>query len=102
MNNTIFEEIRVSGDELLKRVKSLIRKGNIRKMIIRNNKGETLLETTLTYGATGIGSLIILAPFISAVTFMALMLSEATIVVEREPNHDDKEIQVDSIEIVED
>jgi hypothetical protein len=102
MSQTIFEEIRVTGEDLLKRVKNLIRKGNIRKMIIRNNKGETLLETSLTYGAAGIGSLIMLAPFISAVTFIALMVSEATIVVERDATEDDKEVHAEAIEIVED
>lgn len=100
MAKTIFEEFIVTGEDLLKRVRELIRKGNIRKLYIKNSKGEVILETSLSMGTAGIGSFIVLAPFLSAVAFAALMISEAKIVVERDPNIDDKEVEAESIEVV--
>jgi hypothetical protein len=47
------EEIRVRGEELVGKVKDLIHEGNIRKIIIKNDKGETYLEIPLTVGVVG-------------------------------------------------
>ncbi len=102
MTKTVFDEIWVSGEDLVKRVKELIKKGNIRRLVIRNSKGKKLLETSLTFGAAGIGSMILLTPFISALTFIALMVTEAKIEVEREAGFDEKEVEVEDIEIVDD
>lgn len=101
MSKTIFEEFKVAGEDLVKRVKELIREGNVRKLIIKNKQGEKLLDTSLTFGATGIGALIWLTPFLSALTFVALMVSEATIVVERDSTYDEKEVEAEDIEVVE-
>ena len=57
MGKTIFEEIIVTGEDLLRQVKDLIRKGNIRRLMIKNNRGHVLLETSLTMGAAGIGGI---------------------------------------------
>ncbi|KPP98419.1 MAG: protein of unknown function containing DUF4342 domain [Bacteroidetes bacterium HLUCCA01] len=100
MGKTIFEEIIVTGEDLLRQVKDLIRKGNIRRLMIKNNRGHVLLETSLTMGAAGIGGFILLAPFLSAVAFVALMVTEARIVVERDPSVDDKEVEAENIEVV--
>jgi hypothetical protein len=101
MANSMFEEIKVSAEDLVKEVKRLIREGNVRKLTIKNGKGEKLLSTSLTFGASGIGALIFLAPFISAVTFVTLMVSDFTILVERDERYDEKEVEVEDIEVVE-
>ncbi len=100
MTNTVFEEIRVTGEDLLKRVKEIIREGNVRKLIIKNKDGEKIIETSLTFGAAGIGGIILIAPFLSAVAFITLMVSEATILVEREAGYDAKEVEAEEIEVV--
>lgn len=100
MADTIVEEILVTGEELLAKIRKLIREGNVKRLIIKNSKGEAILETPLTYGAAGLGGFIFLAPFLSAVAFIALMLSEATIVVERDPSRDEKEVEAEDIEVV--
>lgn len=101
MANSMFEEIKVSAEDLVKEVKRLIREGNVRKLTIKNARGEKLLSTSLTFGASGIGALILLAPFISAVTFVALMVSDFTILVERDARYDEKEVEAEDIEVVE-
>lgn len=100
MSKTIVDEFIVTAEDLVERVRELIKKGSIRRLMIKNSKGEKIIEAPLTIGAAGIGGLIILAPFISAVAFVALMVSEATIVVERDASYDEKEVEAEDIEVV--
>jgi hypothetical protein len=101
MAQTLFEEINVTGKDLLKRIKKLIKEGNVRRLIIKNKKGDKLLEMPLTMGAASLGGMMILTPFLSAISFIALMVTEATILVERDAKVDPNEVEVDDIEIVE-
>lgn len=61
------EEIRVRGEELVKKVKELIHQGNIRRIIIKNEQGETFLEIPLTFGVVGA----VLAPMWAALGALA-------------------------------
>lgn len=51
MKEEIKEEFKVSGEEVVKKVKELIKEGNARKIIIKNEKGESVMEFPLTIGA---------------------------------------------------
>ena len=73
------EEFKIDGEELLGKVKALIHEGNIRRIIIKNEKGETLIEIPLTIGAVGF----ILAPALAAVGAIAALVTKCTIVVEK-------------------
>ena len=73
------EEFRVNGEELLKRVKELIAAGNARRISIKNEKGESVIEIPLTIGAVGA----LLLPVFAAVSAVAVLLTKCTIVVER-------------------
>ena len=73
------EEIDVSGDELVERVKELIEEGNVRRLIVRNLEGETILEVPLTTGAL----VAIFAPKLAALGAMAALLSRVTIQIVR-------------------
>lgn len=73
------EEFRVNGEELLSRVKKLTHEGNIRRILIKNKDGRTLLEIPLTFGVVGA----LLAPQLAALGAVAALLTEATIVVEK-------------------
>jgi hypothetical protein len=79
MSNTRTEEFRVNGEELLAKVKQLIHEGNIRRVSIRDKEGRTVMEIPLTFGVVGA----ILAPTLVAVGAVAALLTEATIVVEK-------------------
>ena len=74
------EEFKVDGEDLLKKVKSLIAEGNIRRIIIRNKDGRSIVELPLTVGVVGA----VLAPPLAAVGAIAALVTECTIVVERE------------------
>jgi len=78
-SNVHTEEFSVNGDEILAKVKELIREGNIRRVIIKDKTGRILVEFPLTLGVVGAA----LAPVLVAVGAVAALLSEATIVVEK-------------------
>ena len=73
------EEFNVSGEELLAKVKTLINEGNIRRIIIKNEDGKTLVEFPVTIGVVGV----LLAPIWAAVGAIAALVTKCTIVVER-------------------
>jgi hypothetical protein len=73
------EEFRLNGDELLAKVKQLINEGNVRRIIIKNKEGNTLIEIPLTVGIVGA----LLAPVLVAVGAIAAVVTECTLVVER-------------------
>jgi len=75
----ITEEIKTTGEELLRRVKELIHEGNIRRLIIRDEKGRTLIEVPLTLGVVGIA----LAPVWAAIGAIAALVNDASIIVEK-------------------
>lgn len=73
------EEFRITGDELQAKVKELIHEGNIRRIIIRNEDGTTLVEIPLTVGLVGVA----LVPVWAAVGAIAALATDCSIVVER-------------------
>jgi len=73
------EEFRVNGEELLGKIKELVHEGNIRRIIIKNKEGTTVLEIPLTFGVVGA----LLLPSLAAVGAIAALLTEATVVVEK-------------------
>lgn len=74
------ETFKVSGKDLLKKVKELIREGNVRKITIKDKDGKTLIVFPLTVGVVGA----VLAPVLAAVGAVAAFVTECTISVERE------------------
>jgi hypothetical protein len=71
------EEVKVKGEDLLKKVKELIHEGNIRRIIIKNENGETYIEIPLTLGVVGM----VVAPILAAVGAIAALASNFTIEV---------------------
>jgi hypothetical protein len=73
------EEFKVQGDDVLKKIKELIRQGNIRRIIIKNEHGETLVELPLTVAVVGTA----LVPVLAAIGALAALVTNCTLVVER-------------------
>jgi len=72
------EELRVSGSQLVDKVKELIHEGNIRRIVIRQD-GRSVMELPLTVAAVGT----VLAPVLAAVGAFAALATNCSIVVER-------------------
>jgi hypothetical protein len=74
-----FEEFKVNGDAVISKLKEIIHEGNVRRITIKNEKGETLIEIPLTVGVVGA----ILLPVWAAIGAIAALAANLTIVVER-------------------
>ena len=79
MGNERLEEFSINGDELLARVRQLVHEGNVRRLTIKNETGETLLVIPLTIGVIGAA----LLPVFAAIGALAALATRCTIVVER-------------------
>jgi hypothetical protein len=77
------QEFTISGDEVVAKVKELIEEGNIRRLIIKNDEGRTMLEVPLTLGLIGAA----LLPVLAAIGAAAAIATRCTIVVERDESH---------------
>src|SRR3989339_839727 len=71
------EEIKASGDQLLKKIRKLIKEGNVRRIIIKNEKKEVLMEIPVTFAVLGT----VIAPILAAVGALAALVTNCTIEV---------------------
>jgi hypothetical protein len=74
------EVFKVKGEELLTKIKELIKQGNVRRITIKDKSGKTLVVLPLTLGVVGA----VLAPILAAVGAIAALVTECSITVERE------------------
>jgi hypothetical protein len=77
--NTRTEEFKVSGGEILNKIKELLHEGNIRRIILKDEQGKTFMEIPLTVGIVGAA----LLPVLAAIGTIAALVSKLTIVVEK-------------------
>ncbi|HLG40916.1 MAG TPA: DUF4342 domain-containing protein [Chitinophagaceae bacterium] len=80
MATTTKETFTIKGEQLLKKIKELIREGNIRKISIHDKDGKELMMFPLTIGVVGT----VIAPVLAAIGALAALIGECTITVERE------------------
>jgi Flp pilus assembly pilin Flp len=73
------EEFRLDGSEIISKIHELIHQGNIRRIIIKNEEGKTLIEIPLILGLVGAA----LAPVLAAVGAIGALVAKLTIVVEK-------------------
>jgi len=76
------EEFRVDGEELIAKIKNLVKEGNIRRVIIKDKDGKIVFEIPLTFGVVGA----LIAPQLAAIGAIAALVTEATVVVEKAEN----------------
>lgn len=74
------ETERLTGTSLIDRVKELIHEGNVRRIIIKNDEGDVIVELPVTVGVIGV----VFAPALAAVGAIAALLSSCTIEIIRE------------------
>lgn len=73
------EQFKVYGHELVKKIKELVKEGNIRRIIIKNEKGKEMMEIPVTFAVVGA----FFAPVLAAVGALAALMTKCTIEVER-------------------
>jgi hypothetical protein len=73
------EEYTVSGSNLVDRVRELLHEGNVTRVIVKDDMGNSLLEIPATVGLVGV----VLAPWLVALGVIAALVTNCKIVVER-------------------
>jgi len=81
--HTFTEHIEIAGSELVERTKEIIEEGNVRRLIIRNQDDDVLLEVPLTAGVVVGGAVTIVAPVLAALGALAALLTHVKIEVVR-------------------
>jgi len=76
----MIEDIKVAGEQVVETVKNLIKEGNVRRVTVKNNAGETVLSIPLTVGVVGVA----IAPMLAALGAVASLMTECTLSIERE------------------
>jgi hypothetical protein len=79
MENSFYEEFKILGKDLVEKIKTLVHEGNVRRIILKDEKGHTFLEIPLTVAAVGA----LAAPILAAVGALAALVAHFTLVVER-------------------
>jgi hypothetical protein len=73
------EEIKVQGEQVMAKLKDLVRQGNIRRISVKNEEGKTLVDIPLTLGVVGA----LLLPQFAAVAVIVALLGNCRLVVEK-------------------
>ena len=77
--STRSQEFKVSGDAVVAKLKELLHEGNVRRIIINNDDGKTLIEIPLTLGVAGA----LFLPVWAAIGAIAALAANLTIVIEK-------------------
>jgi hypothetical protein len=85
---TIFEEIEVTGNQLVDRVKELAKEGSVRQLKIKASDGDVFLETPLNLGLAVGGVVVLAAPWLALLGALAALVTKVTIEIEREEPDD--------------
>ena len=79
LGRVVTKQFSVDSDDLVKKVKDLLHEGNVTKIIVKDEKGNLLLEVPATAGLIGV----VLAPWLAALGTIAALVTRCTISVER-------------------
>ena len=85
---SLFETLHIDQenvDRVIEKTKELIHEGNVRRLLVKNAQGVTLIEVPLTIGVFGA----VLLPVWAAIGAIAAVVSDATIVVEKRNDGED-------------
>ncbi len=74
-----YEEFKVRGKDLVEKLREALHEGNVRRIIVRDGKGNTFMEIPLTVATIGA----VAAPLLAAVGTLAALVADFTIVIER-------------------
>ena len=73
------EEFKINGEDLIAKIKEIVKQGNAKKITIKGKEGNEIISFPITVGVAGL----VLAPVFAAVGAVAALATECTIVIER-------------------
>ena len=85
----IFETFHIADegfDRVCEKIKALVHEGNVRRIVVKDSDGATLIEAPLTVGVVGA----MLLPVWAAIAAIAAIVVDATVIVEHREADTDK------------
>jgi hypothetical protein len=79
--NSFGDELKVSGKQIVDTAKQAVHAGNVRRLVIRNSRGETFASMSLTVSLV----IALLFPWLVVVGIVALLVTNASVTIERMP-----------------
>jgi uncharacterized protein DUF4342 len=79
---SLFETLHIDRegvDRVVEQAKELIHEGSVRRLLVKNAQGVTLIEVPLSVGVVGA----VLVPVWAAIAAIAAIASDATVVIEK-------------------
>ena len=86
MEHKFYEEFKVKGQDLVDKVKTMLHDGNVRRIILKDEKGHTFLEIPLNIAVVGV----LAAPLLAGIGAIAALVANFTVVVERSSEEPEK------------
>lgn len=78
-----FEEVKVASGQVVDRVRSLIEEGNVRRIVVKKDQ-RVLLEIPLTVAAGAGAAVVLITPVLAALGALAALLTDVTLIIERD------------------
>jgi len=73
------EELKVEGKELVDTVKRIVHEGNVRRVVVRNAEGRTVLDIPVNAGVLGA----VAFPLVATLATIAVYAARYTLIIER-------------------
>lgn len=80
---TIVDELKGTANQIKEQVEKLIKEGNARRVIVKNEEGKILFESQLTIGVAGSAILAFSAPVLTALSAVLLYATNYRVYLER-------------------
>lgn len=95
---TFTEEVEIAGHQLIEEVTRLISEGNVRKLRIRSENDDVVLEVPLTAGAAVGGVVVLAAPWLAVLGALAGVLAKVKLEIVRDVDSSDSDAHKDEDE----
>lgn len=79
------EVFQVSPEKLVEKFKEVTKDASVKRIVVKNETGKTILSVPATWGAAGAVATVALAPWLAALGVIAGVATKCTIEVEKTP-----------------
>ncbi len=79
------EVFQVSPEKLVEKFKEIAKDASVKRIVVKNEIGKTILSVPVTWGAAGAVATLALAPWLAALGVIAGVATKCTIEVEKAP-----------------
>jgi len=79
------EVFQVSPEKLVEKFKEISKDASVKRIVVKNENGKTILSVPVTWGAAGAVATLALAPWLAALGVIAGIATKCTLEVEKTP-----------------